>query len=99
MLDTSDMSATEEQNQRHECNRSATPTTRGDTSYTSENTFSHSCTSYMANGRLQGEKKFNSKNYIFENASFPCQNALEKCTTKTELSNDKNYIKKLYTRL
>ena len=30
---------------------------------------------------------------------FPCQNAFEKCTTKTELRNGKSYIKKLYTRL
>ena len=31
--------------------------------------------------------------------SFPCQNAFEKCATKTKLCDDKNYIKKLYTRL
>ena len=35
----------------------------------------------------------------FGNASFPCQNAFEKCTTKTGLCNCKSYIKKLYTRL
>ena len=35
----------------------------------------------------------------FLNASFPCQNAFENCTTKTELCNGKSYIKKLYTRL
>ena len=43
------------------------------------------------------------KNFIlrttFGNASFPCQNAFEKCTTKTELCNPKKCIKKLYTRL
>ena len=33
------------------------------------------------------------------NASFPCQNAFEKCTTKTGLYNVKSYIKKLYTTL
>ena len=35
----------------------------------------------------------------FGNASFPCQNAFEKCTRKTGLCNGKSYIKKLYTRL
>ena len=35
----------------------------------------------------------------FWNASFPSQNASEKCTTKTGLCNGKSYIKKLYTRL
>ena len=33
------------------------------------------------------------------NASFPSQNAFEKCTIKTGLFNGKSYIKKLYTRL
>ena len=36
---------------------------------------------------------------VFGNASIPCQNAFENCTTKTELCNGKSYIKKLYTRL
>ena len=41
-----------------------------------------------------------SKNYVsFGNASLPCENTVEKCTTKTEIYNDKSYIKKLYTRL
>ena len=35
----------------------------------------------------------------FKNASFPYQNELEKCTTKTGISNGKSYIKKLCTRL
>ena len=35
----------------------------------------------------------------FGNFSFPYQNAFEKCTTKTELCNDKGYVRKLYTRL
>ena len=34
----------------------------------------------------------------FGNAFFPCQNAFEKCTTKTKLCNRESYIKKLYTR-
>ena len=33
------------------------------------------------------------------NASFPCKNAFERCTTKSELCNGKGYIKKLYARL
>ena len=35
----------------------------------------------------------------FGNASFLCENAFEKFSTKTELFNGKRYIKKLYTRL
>ena len=35
----------------------------------------------------------------FGNASFPCQNEFEKCTTKTELCRGRSYIKKLYTKL
>ena len=35
----------------------------------------------------------------FGNASFPCQNAIKKFTTKTGLCNGKSYIKKLCTRL
>ena len=35
----------------------------------------------------------------FRNASFPCENEFEKCTTKTGICNGKIYIKKLYTRL
>ena len=36
-------------------------------------------------------------NFILRNASLPCQDAFEKCTTKIELCNDKSYIKKLHT--
>ena len=43
---------------------------------------------------IQGEEEL-----PFGNASFPCKNAFEICTTKTELCNGKSYIKKLYTRL
>ena len=35
----------------------------------------------------------------FKNASFPYQNELEKCTTKSGISNGKSYIKKLCIRL
>ena len=43
--------------------------------------------------------KISFQELFFGNASFPCQNAFEKCTTKTELCKNKSYIKKLYTRL
>ena len=33
----------------------------------------------------------------FGKCLFPCQNACEKCPTKTEFCNGKSYIKKLYT--
>ena len=36
---------------------------------------------------------------LFGNALFPCQNAFEKWTTKTQLYNGKSYIKKLCTKL
>ena len=49
----------------------------------------------MANERLQGEEQL----LPLENALFLCQNAFEKCTTKTEVCNGKSYMKKLYTRL
>ena len=63
---------------------------------TSKNIFSHLYINYMAN------KDYNERNnFILRttlgNASFPCQNAFEKCTIKTELFNGKRYIKKLYT--
>ena len=61
--------------------------------------FSHPRISYMVNEGQQGEEQFQSKNYLSEVASFPCQNAFEKCTTKTELWNGKTYFKKLCTRL
>ena len=49
----------------------------------------------MAIERLQGEEQ----ELPLVNASFPCQNAFEKGTTKTELCNGKSYIKMLHTRL
>ena len=64
---------------------------------TSEDIFSHPYISYKANERLQGEEQFHSRNYRFGNASFPCQNVFEKCTTKTE--NGRIYIKNSCTRL
>ena len=35
----------------------------------------------------------------FKNASLPCQNAIENCTTKTEFCKGKSYIKKVINRL
>ena len=52
----------------------------------------------MASKRLQ-RKKISFKELPFGNTSCPCQNAFEKCTTKTELCNGKSYIKKAYTRV
>ena len=66
---------------------------------TNENIFLQLYIRYIANERLKGEKQFHSKNYFLQNALFPCQNALQKCTTKTELCNGKSYIKTLYARL
>ena len=34
---------------------------------------------------------------VFRKCIFLCQNAFEKCSTKTELSNSKSYIKKINT--
>ena len=53
----------------------------------------------MANDRLQRDKQFHSKNYLLQMPRSHTQNAFEKYTTKTELCNDKSYIKKSYTRL
>ena len=97
--DTSDTRTTQV---RHECltnDKSATLVRNFDfDNDTNENTFSHPYITYMANERLQEEEQFHSKNYLLV-ASFPCQNAFKKCTTKTELCNGKSYIKKLHTRL
>ena len=53
----------------------------------------------MASERLPGKEQFPFKELPLGNASFPCQYAFEKGTTKTELYNGKSYIKKLCTRL
>ena len=64
---TSDTSATRV---RHECDTSATRTTRVknfDFDHdTSENTFLQPYISYITNERLQGEKQFHFKNYLLE---------------------------------
>ena len=46
----------------------------------------------MISERLQGEENLILRT-TFGNASFPYQNALEKCTTETELFKGKRYIK------
>ena len=45
------------------------------------------------------ERNYFSLTTMFGSASFPCQNASENCTTKTELFNVKRYTIKLYTEL
>ena len=50
----------------------------------------------MTSERLPGEEQLSTN---FGDASFPCQNALEKCTRKTELCKCKSSINKLYTKL
>ena len=78
--DTSDTSAAWVRHEQHEWdtnNTSATPMKNFDfNNDASENIISHSYISYMSNERLQAEEQFHS------NASFSCQNAIEKCTTK-----------------
>ena len=99
MPNTSDASATQVQ---HECYTNETSTTQVKTfdfdNDTSENIFLHHYISYVANEILQGEEQFHEE-LSFGNASFPYQNAFEKCITKAEHSNSKSYIKKLYFRL
>ena len=76
--------------ERHECDNYDFD------NYTSENIFSHPYICYMTSERLPGEEQLSTN---FGDASFPCQNALEKCTRKTELCKCKSSINKLYTKL
>ena len=68
-----DTSATRTTPVRHECYTNDTSATWVKKFYfnsdTSENVFSHSSISYMANERLKGEEQFYSKNYLSE---MPC---------------------------
>ena len=69
---------------------------------TSENIFSYPKISYIANVRLSliaRRRTISFSELLFRNASFSCQNAFEKCTSKSELCNGKAYFKKLYSRL
>ena len=65
-----DTSATRVLHEQHECYTNDTSATRARNfdfyNDTSENIFSHTCFSYMANERLQGEERFHSKNYLLE---------------------------------
>ena len=77
MQDTSNTSTTQTtrgSNEQHEGNISATRTTRvknfDSDNDTSENMFSHTYISYIANERLQGEEQFPSKNYLSEMLRF-----------------------------
>ena len=74
---------TSARHERHECDRAKYFDFDSDMT---QNIFSHPYISYKANFILRT---------TFENDSFPCQNAFEKCTTETELCNSKSYIKKL----
>ena len=94
-------------NKQHECHTSATWKTRVRHEWkvlilitTRVKTYFH--TPILAIGQMKDYKERN--NFIqevpFENVSLSCQNAFEKCTTKTGLCNGYiNYIKKLYIRL
>ena len=89
--------------ERHECDTSATQTTRVLHEWkvlilitTRVKTYFH--TLKFTIWQVKDYKESN--NFIpFGNVSFPCQNASKKCTTETKLFNGKSYIKKLYTRL
>ena len=61
-------------------------------------TFSHPYINYMANKDYKQTDNFIPRT-TFWKCLFPCQNAFEKCITKTKLFNGKRYVKKLYTRL
>ena len=88
---------------RHKCYTNVTIATRVKNfdvdKDTSENIFSHSYISYMANERLQGEEQFHSKNYLFEMPRSHAKMHLKSASQKTELCNGKSYIKMLHTRL
>ena len=49
--------------------------------------------------KIARKRTISLKELSFGNASFPCRNAFEKCTIKTELCNRESCMQKLYTRL
>ena len=61
---------------------------------TSKNIFLHPYIYYMVSERLQGEEKFNSKNYLLEMPCFHAKMRLKSAPQKLDF-NDKSYIKKL----
>ena len=101
--DTSDTSATRVQHERHECYINDTSATqvkyfdKSEKSGKSENIFTPYLLAIWLRITRRGTISF--WELTFGNASFPCQNAFEKCTKQTEPCNRKSYIKKLYTRL
>ena len=94
--DTSDTSATRALHKRHECDM-------GEKKLILITTRVKTCFRIPIFTIWQVKDHKERSNFIlsttFGNASFPCQNAFEKCTTKTRLCNGKSYIKNLYTRL
>ena len=86
----------------HECYKNDTSLTRLKNfdldNDTSKNIFSHPYVYYMASEVLQGEKHLHSKNYLLETPRSHAKMRLKSATSKTELFNDKSYIKKLHTR-
>ena len=87
--------------EQHECDTSATRVKNFDFdnnifSHKKVKTYFHTATFTI--WQVEDYKERN--NFIlranFGNALFPCQNAFEKCTTKTELLNGKSYIKNLH---
>ena len=99
--DTSDTSATRTVWVRRECYTNDTSAIRVKKfdfdNNTSENIyFSHPC---ISKWEITRKRTISFSELAFGNVSFPCQNAFEKCKTKTELCNGKSYIIKLYTRL
>ena len=95
------MSNTSATRLRHECNTNGTIATRVKVLILITRrvkTYFHA--SILTIQLMNNYKEKN--NFILKttgNASFPCQNAFKKCTTKTELCNSESYIKKLYSRL
>ena len=94
--DTSERRATRVLHERHECNTSEKPliliTPRIKTYF------------HIPIFTIWQVKDYKERNNFilsttFRNASFPCQNEFEKCTTKTGICNGKSYIRELYTRL
>ena len=103
VLHECDTSATRTKRVRHECYTNDTSAIRVknfvfDNETNEENIFSHPYISYVANERLQEKNNFIRKT-TFWKCMVSMPNAFEKCTTKTELCNSENCIKKLYPRL
>ena len=94
--DTSDMSSTRVLHEQHECD-----TSEKFLILITKRVKIHFHIPMFTIWQVKDYKERNSfiLSTAFGNASFPCQNGFENCTTKTELSNGKSYVKKLCTRL